>query len=275
MPDALLEDELFGHARGAFTGAERERSGLLVEADGGTVFFDEVAEMSAAMQAKLLRVLENGEVRPIGSERVRRIDVRTLLATHADLAEAVNRKRFREDLYFRIAQVTVEIPPLRRRLQDLRLIVQHILEDLGHPEVTLDDAGLSLLMTRSWPGNVRELRSVVSVALVGSRGGVLSLQDALGSASAAEKMAPLETMTYDEAKREFRRRYYMGLYAACRGNVTQMARRAGKQRLTVREALREMSIDVDPGPGGQSVSEESTVHVGTEPPAVSPWKATK
>jgi DNA-binding NtrC family response regulator len=275
MPDALLEDELFGHARGAFTGAERERSGLLVEADGGTVFFDEVAEMSAAMQAKLLRVLENGEVRPIGSERMRRVDVRTLFATHADLAEAVNRKRFREDLYFRIAQVTVEIPPLRRRLQDLRLIVQHILEDLGHPEVTLDEAGLALLMTRSWPGNVRELRSVVSVALVGSRGGVLSFQDALGSALAADKIAPLETMTYDEAKREFRRRYYMGLYAACRGNVTQMARRAGKQRLTVREALREMSIDVDSGPGAQPISEDSTVHVGTEPPGVSPSRATK
>ena len=245
LPDTLLEDELFGHTKGAFTGADRERSGLLVEADGGTLLFDEVAEMSPAMQAKLLRVLENGEVRPVGSARARRVDVRTLFATHADLAEAVNSKRFREDLYFRIAQVTVEIPPLRRRLDDIRLIVAHILEDLGHPEVTLDNAAMGTLTSRSWPGNVRELRSVVKVALVGSRGGALSLDGALGAASAASRMPPLETMTYDEAKREFRRRYYTGLYAACRGNVTQMAKRAGKQRLTIREALREMSLDAE------------------------------
>ena len=265
-------DELFGHTRGAFTGAERDRSGLLVEADGGTLLFDEVAEMSAAMQVKLLRVLEYGEIRPLGSERVRRVDVRALFATHADLAEAVNRKRFREDLYFRIAQVTVEIPPLRRRLPDLRLIVEHILGDLGQPDFALDDAELAMLASRSWPGNVRELRTVVKVALVGSRGGVLSLRDAFGAATAAPKMAPLETMTYDEAKREFRRRYYMGLYAACRGNVTQMARRAGKQRLTVREALREIRLStLDDSP----ISERGAGHFGPESTEIPPARAIK
>jgi DNA-binding NtrC family response regulator len=272
MPDTLLEDELFGHTRGAFTGAERDRSGLLVEADGGTLLFDEVAEMSAAMQAKLLRVLEYGEIRPLGSERVRRVDVRALFATHADLAEAVNRKRFREDLYFRMAQVTVEIPPLRRRLPDLRLIVEHILGDLGQPDFVLDDAELAMLASRSWPGNVRELRTVVKVALVGSRGGILSLRDAFGAAAAAPKMAPLETMTYDEAKREFRRRYYMGLYAACRGNVTQMARRAGKQRLTVREALREIRLSIlDDAP----TSERGAGHFDPESTAIPPSRASK
>ena len=271
LPDTLLEDELFGHTKGAFTGADRERSGLLVDADGGTLLFDEVAEMSPAMQAKLLRVLENGEVRPVGCTKARRVDVRTLFATHADLAAAVNSKRFREDLYFRIAQVTVEIPPLRRRLEDIRLIVAHILEDLGHTEVLLDDAAIAMLTARSWPGNVRELRSVVKVALVGSRGGALSLDGVLGAASAASKMPPLETMSYDEAKREFRRRYYTGLYAACRGNVTQMAKRAGKQRLTVREALREMSLDAEAGAGSQPRAKDGVGQTSLALPGM-PWR---
>ncbi len=251
MPDALLEDELFGHRKGAFTGADRERSGLLVEADGGTLFFDEVGEMSPAMQAKLLRVLENGEVRPMGSERTRKVDVRTLFATHADLGEAVNAKRFREDLYFRIAPVTVEIPPLRHRLEDLPLLLEDILEDLGRPDVTIDDASMAVLLARSWPGNVRELRSFIKVALVGSPTGILRLHEARPSLAAREPLA-FESMSYDEAKREFRRRYYTGLYALCRGNLTQMAKRSGLQRLTVREALREVQIY------GLAASDETT-----------------
>jgi DNA-binding NtrC family response regulator len=242
MPDSLLEDELFGHTKGAFTGADRERAGLFVEANEGTLFFDEVGEMSPAMQAKLLRVLESGEVRPMGSERTRKVDVRTLFATHADLGEAVNKKRFREDLYFRIAQITVEIPPLRRRLEDLPLLLDDILTELGQADVAIEDATLSLLLARSWPGNVRELRSLIKVSLIGSPGGVLRLHDGRPIALPIESAA-FETMSYDDAKKEFRRRYYTGLYAACRGNVTQIAKRAGKQRPTVREALREAQLD--------------------------------
>jgi DNA-binding NtrC family response regulator len=242
MPDALVEDELFGHRKGAFTGADRDRSGLFAEADGGTLFCDEVGEMSPAMQAKLLRVLENGEVRPMGSERTRKVDVRTVFATHADLGEAVNAKRFREDLYFRIAPVTVEIPPLRRRLEDVPLLLEDILEELGRPDVVVDDASMAILLARSWPGNVRELRSFIKVALVGSPAGMLQLHETRPPASAREPMA-FESMSYEDAKREFRRRYYTGLYAVCRGNLTQMAKRSGLQRLTVREALREMQID--------------------------------
>jgi DNA-binding NtrC family response regulator len=261
VPDALLEDELFGHARGAFTGADRERKGLLVEADGGTIFFDEVAEMSPAMQAKLLRVLENGEVRAMGTERPRKVDVRTLFATHADLGEAVNKRRFREDLYFRIAQVTIEIPPLRRRPEDMPLLIQDILEELGRPEVSIDGPSMAILLGRSCPGNVRELRSFLKVALVGSTGGVLELHDTGRGGAGLEPMA-FEAMTYDEAKKEFRRRYYTGLYAACRGNLTQMAKRAGKQRFTVREALRELwlkdSADPDPSSDRASATGEET-----------------
>ncbi len=242
LPDSLLEAELFGHVRGAFTGADRDRPGLLVEADGGTLLFDEVAEMSASMQAKLLRVLENGEVRPLGTERTRKVDVRPLFATHVDLAEAVNQGRFREDLYFRIAAVSVRIPPLRRRLEDMRLLVETILRELGRADVRVDDEAIARLQTRRWAGNVRELRSLVEVALVGCTGGLFAVPEGLPRVD-APGTAPLEALGYDEAKREFKRRYYTGLYAACRGNVTHMAKRAGKHRMTVRESLRELGLD--------------------------------
>jgi len=242
LPDTLLEAELFGHVRGAFTGADRDRSGLFVAAHGGTLFFDEVAEMSPSLQAKLLRALENGEVRPVGMERTRRVDVRALFATHVELGEAVNAGRFREDLYFRIAAVSVKIPPLRRRIEDLAHLVENILADLGRSDVKVDGATLARLSARSWPGNVRELRSVLQVALVGTKGDVLSLPEGMPSLARARDRAAIESLGYEDAKKEFKRRYCMGLYAACRGNVTQMSRRAGKHRETVREWLREFGL---------------------------------
>ena len=254
MPEALLDAELFGHVRGAFTGADRERKGLFVEADGGTLLFDEVAEMSPGMQAKLLRALENKEVRPIGSERSRKVDVRTLFATHADLRHAVNQGRFREDLYFRIAQVTVEIPPLRKRVEDIGLLLGNVLEELGRPDVKVDDGGLAMLSTRSWPGNIRELRNLVEVALVGMAGDTLSLEEALPAVHQQQEVACGRGL-YDSAKREFDRRFYTGLYAACRGNVKRIARVSGRQRVTVRDALREFGLHVGPesGAGPESV----------------------
>jgi DNA-binding NtrC family response regulator len=251
MPDALLEAELFGHVRGAFTGAERDRKGLFVEADGGTLLFDEVAEMTPAMQAKLLRALENREVRPIGSERARKVDVRTLFATHADLRHGLNQGRFREDLYFRIAKITVELPPLRKRLQDIGLLLEKILEDLGSPGVKVDETGMAMLLARSWPGNIRELKNLVEVALVGSVGDALSLEEALPAIHQKEEVACGRGL-YEAAKKEFERRFYTGLYAACRGNVTRIAKVAGRQRVTVREALRDLGLYVAPESGGGS-----------------------
>jgi DNA-binding NtrC family response regulator len=217
LPDALLEAELFGHVKGAFTGADRDRNGLFVEANGGTLFFDEVAEMSPSLQAKVLRALEYGEVKPVGGERARLVDVRTLFATHEDLAEAVNRGRFREDLYFRIAVVSVKIPALRRRLEDLPLLVDQILADLGRPEVKVDDETIARLRLRNWPGNVRELRTVVQVALVGMKSNVLSVPDSLPSLIRARERSEPEALTYDEAEKEFKRRYLMGLASSVSG----------------------------------------------------------
>src|ERR1035438_6901982 len=246
MTDTLLESELFGHVRGAFTGADRAHDGVFVEADGSTLLFDEVGEMSSAMQAKLLRVLENQEVRPVGTGRCRKVNVRTLFATHVDLRHAVNRGTFREDLYFRMAQVTVEIPPLRKRMDDLPALIEDILQQLERPHMKVDRAGMSALLSHSWPGNVRQLRTIVQAALVESDGDRLMLDRALdGMATHGE---PERTSgMYDEAKRDFDRRFYTALHVRFKGNLSQIAKGAGEQRVTVRAALRALGLYDDTG----------------------------
>jgi two-component system response regulator HupR/HoxA len=193
------------------------------------------------MQAKLLRVLENQEVRPVGTGRSRKVDVRTLFATHVDLRHAVNRGSFREDLYFRMAQVTVEIPPLRRRMGDLPVLIEDILEQLERRDMKVDEAGMSALLAHTWPGNVRQLRTIIQNALVESDGDRLMLERALaGIATDAEPERA--SGLYDKAKREFDRRFYTALHVRFAGNLSQIAKAAGKQRVTVRAALRAIGL---------------------------------
>jgi transcriptional regulator with PAS, ATPase and Fis domain len=167
IPEPLLESTLFGHVRGAFTGAQRARSGLFEVADRGTLFLDEIAEMSLGMQTKLLRALQNGEVRPVGAENVRHVDVRVVGATHRDLPALVAAGRFREDLYYRLNVISVRVPPLRERFGDVALLVQHFLR-LHAPgrTVTVDRAAMEALHSFKWPGNVRQLENEVRRALV-------------------------------------------------------------------------------------------------------------
>jgi DNA-binding NtrC family response regulator len=241
VADTLLEAELFGHVRGAFTGADRARDGLFVEADGGTLLFDEVGEMSSAMQAKLLRVLENQEVRPVGTGRSRKVNVRTLFATHVDLRHAVNRGSFREDLYFRMAQVTVEIPPLRKRMGDLPVLIEDILEQLGRPDMKVDEPGMSALLGHSWSGNIRQLRTILQAALIESDGDRLMIERALAAVSIEAEPEPASG-AYDAARRDFDRRFYTALHVRFEGNLSQIAKAAGKQRVTVRAALRAIGL---------------------------------
>ncbi len=255
MTDALLESELFGHVRGAFTGAEVERKGLFVEAHGGTLFFDEVAEMPPALQAKLLRVLENKELRAVGSDQPRKVNVRALFATHTNLNHAVNLGRFREDLLFRISRVAVEIPPLRKRMDDIELLLESIFEELGRPDVKIDDASLEMVKARSWRGNIRELKSLVEVALYGAKGKVISLKDAL-PATQVHKETTQEQGAYDVAKREFERQYYVALYRQCRGSVARIARVSGRERSTVRTALRSLGLLAAPGDSPEDDGQE-------------------
>lgn len=181
LSETLLEDELFGHVKGAYTGATSDRSGRFEHANGGTLFLDEVGDMPPAMQAKLLRVLENGEVVRVGANEPIRVNVRIVSATNSDLPERVKNKEFREDLYFRVKGATVEIPPLRQRREDIGLLIDHFLKQASANHGTKVD-GLSsdarrVLTAYPWPGNVRQLRNVVENMVVLSGGGRLEVRD--------------------------------------------------------------------------------------------------
>ncbi|MBW2396572.1 MAG: sigma-54-dependent Fis family transcriptional regulator [Deltaproteobacteria bacterium] len=170
IPEALLESELFGHSKGAFTGADRARRGLFVEASGGTLFLDEVGEMPLALQVKLLRVLQEEEVRPVGETKARKVDVRVLAATARNLQQEVAEGRFREDLFYRLNVLHIEVPALRDRREDIPLLVDHFVEqsgrDLGKPIRGVADDALARLTSYAWPGNVRELENVIERAVI-------------------------------------------------------------------------------------------------------------
>lgn len=179
IPETLLESELFGHRRGSFTGATSDSTGLFEGADGGTVFLDEVGEMPLPMQAKLLRFLQTGEVRPVGARQAQRVDVRLVAATNRRLEDEVACGAFREDLYYRLAVIPIHVPPLRERLEDIPLLVDDFMRRLGgrygRPGLELEDSALDLLVGHDWPGNVRELENVIE------RGVALAKQDCIGA----------------------------------------------------------------------------------------------
>ncbi len=181
IPDTLLESELFGHKRGAFTGAVEDHIGLFQRADGGTIFLDEIGETSPSFQVKLLRVLQEGELRPVGSARSVPVDVRVIAATHRDLEADVRAGRFREDLYYRIAGVTLAMPPLRERPGDVLPIAEHVLADvcreLALPPARFDDDARAVLMGYPWPGNIRELRNETARAVALGDGSVVRATD--------------------------------------------------------------------------------------------------
>ena len=183
LPEGLLESELFGHEKGAFTGADRARPGMFEAAHGGTLFLDEAGEMAAALQAKLLRVLTDGLVTRVGARSARKVDVRLLAATHRDLASRVRAGEFREDLYFRLAVVPLEVPPLRGRMEDLPTLVDHLLvracRELAIPRRSIAKQALDQLRSYPFPGNVRELRNVIERACILTSGPTIGVQDLL------------------------------------------------------------------------------------------------
>jgi DNA-binding NtrC family response regulator len=180
IPENLLESELFGHARGAFSGAVQARKGLFAQADRGTLFLDEIGELPLHMQTKLLHVIEDKQIRAVGSEQFRKVEVRIIAATNRNLPEMVKAGTFREDLYFRLSQFHIELPPLRERKEDLSRLIAFIMEsaDLSatHP-VTIDPAAEELLLNYAWPGNVRELENVIGRAMILSDGGRITVAD--------------------------------------------------------------------------------------------------
>ena len=242
LPEPLLESELFGHVRGAFTGADRDRPGLFLTARGGTLFLDEIAEMSAGMQVKLLRVLQEHEVRPVGSSRTERIDVRVLGATNRPLLDEVQAGRFREDLYYRIAVVEVTLPPLRERVEDIAELSSALLKRLsessrrGMPKLSPD--ALQAIQGYPWPGNVRELENALSRALVMSAGGVIASQDlALATRGRRQRASSRRSFEAQEAAN------LLASLQAHRWNVSAVSRQLGIPRNTLYRKLKRYNLD--------------------------------
>jgi two-component system, NtrC family, response regulator HydG len=232
LPEALLESELFGHARGAFTGATQQRKGLFLEADGGTLLLDEIGDMPLALQAKLLRVLESGEIRAVGSDSVRRCDVRILAATHRVLEDLVAENRFREDLYYRLKVISVRLPPLRERREDIALLAGHFVARVRARVPTSPVQGVApeavrLLEEHSWPGNVRELEHVIESAVVTGSSASVSPRDLKASLAVIAKH-PLDRAKRDLIPlRDLEQEYIDWVLERTGGNKTRAAEMLG------------------------------------------------
>jgi len=231
IPQELLESELFGYVKGAFTGANQNREGLFTTADGGTVLLDEIGDMPYSLQAKLLRVLQEGQIRPVGGREDIPIDIRVISATHVDLASSIAEKRFREDLYYRLNVVSLHIPPLRERLEDIPLLTEHFLNAIaartGKPRKTVSPQALSLLLSYDWPGNIRQLENVMERLFALCSGPIIS--DTLTRQSLPTDSPP-RMHSLSDARKDFERSYLTQLLTATRGNMTQAAELAGRNR---------------------------------------------
>jgi transcriptional regulator with GAF, ATPase, and Fis domain len=229
IPRELIESELFGHVRGAFTGAVGDRRGAFERAHGGTIFLDEIGELALDLQPKLLRVLEASTVKPVGGDKTQKVDVRVIAASLRDLRLEGREKRFREDLYFRLAVVSLTLPPLREHREDIPSLVDHFLRDLGSAPLAGD--GLALLASHPWPGNVRQLRNVIerAVALAGGGPPVIYPEDP-ELPTAQNRPSNLFALPYKVAKDEllaqFTREYLEALLERNAGNVSAAARDA-------------------------------------------------
>jgi DNA-binding NtrC family response regulator len=252
LPRDLIGSELFGHARGAFTGALAAKRGLIEEADGGTLFLDEVGELPLDLQPQLLRVLEKREVRPVGENRARKVSIRVVAATHRDLAAEVKAGRFREDLYFRLAVVRATVPPLRKRKEDIPLLVRKIVADLGREEFVVPRRLLAELEAHDWPGNVRELRNVVERSLSLGAAGMEVGAPAAGGGAVAGGVAVGEDMLdrpFKEAKgmlvEAFEREYLTHLLERHKGNISRAAQEAGIDRNYIHRLVKKYGIPVE------------------------------
>jgi len=281
IPRDLIESTLFGHEKGSFTGAVGQHRGCFEQAHGGTIFLDEIGELDLSLQPKLLRVLENRELKRVGGDRLVHIDVRVLAATNRDLRAMVNKGTFREDLFFRLSVITVEIPPLRRRREDIPRLVHHFLADLSRRrgmDLSIDVDAMSVLMGHKWPGNVRELRNTVERAGSLCDGPVITRADlAFGrdtfsmgldpvGATMAPALPPLADglgadasllapgVLFKDAKQQvtdrFERAYLQELIIRNKGNITRSAHEAGLTRYHLRELIKRHGISkkVAPGP---------------------------
>ncbi len=242
IAEQLIESELFGHVKGAFTGAQQNRRGLIAEADGGTLFLDEVGELSLEAQAKLLRVIEEGEIRRVGADRVQHVDIRLISATHRDLAEMVEKKRFREDLYYRLNVMQIRMPPLRERREDILELAELFLDEAAgrlprDRRFRFSEKARRKLLDYAWPGNVRELENVIERAVILARREVIDADD-LGLEPVAKKRLRgiPDNLSLDD--------YFVAFVKAHEGRLseTELAKRLGISRKNLWERRQRLGI---------------------------------
>ena len=248
LAEGLLESELFGHVRGAFTGAATARPGLFREADQGTLFLDEIGDISPALQARLLRALQEHEIVPVGSETAVRVDVRVLAATHRDLPDLVRQGRFREDLYYRLNVVTLTLPPLRARRQDIPLLIDHFLRELtsrhGRGPVAVDPEAQRRLLAYEWPGNIRELQNVLERAMLLAEQDVIGPEHLTPMVRGVAGSAPAEPTIDDplQSLEEVDRRHVLQVLTAMRGNRDETSRVLGISRRTLSRMIQRWNL---------------------------------
>jgi DNA-binding NtrC family response regulator len=247
LTETLLESELFGHVKGAFTGAIADTPGLFAEADGGTIFLDEIGEITPPLQAKLLRVLQEHQVRPVGGAQWRSVDVRVVAATNRDLAGAAASGEFREDLYYRLKVVTISLPPLRERREDISLLVDHLVRraatQCGKPASALSDAALAVLHDYDWPGNVRELAHVLERSVALAQDAVISVDDLPAELRGGPPpTVPTDLVGDRPTLEELKQRYIRHVFEESGGNVSRAAAVLGLERRSLYRMLRRYGI---------------------------------
>jgi DNA-binding NtrC family response regulator len=242
IPEGLLESELFGHVRGAFTGATETRAGFFQTADGGTIFLDEIGETSTSMQVKLLRVLQDKEVAMVGTSKTRKVDVRILAASNKDLLGLVKKGLLREDLYFRLSVLTIAVPPLRDRGDDIMLMIRHFSEtfskELGKPAPQFSNDALDVLRNYYWPGNVRELENIIQRLVVMTDGGLVEVPDL----PTLMRFSALRRNGFNRTLAEVEAEHIRNVLGTVDGNKTRAAEILGIDRKTLREKLKRYGL---------------------------------
>ena len=244
IPEGLLEGELFGYEKGAFTGAVKNKKGFFAQADEGTIFLDEISEMSESMQVKLLRVLQEREFHPLGSEKPIKIDVKIIAATNKNLEDEVRNGNFREDLFYRIHVIPIYIPPLRERKEDIPLLVDHFMkkfaENMKKEIKGISTPALQKLLSYEWPGNVRELENSIEYAVAMTTRDIID-EDLILQTKTVEQG---ELKQLKEAKNEFEKKYISNLISLTKGNVSKASRLAGKYRSDFYDLLKKHNLKI-------------------------------
>jgi two-component system response regulator AtoC len=246
IPESLLESELFGHVKGAFTGADHDRAGLFEQADGGTLFLDEVGDMSPGMQARLLRALQEGEIRRVGGEGSIKVDVRVIAATNRDLVDEVQAGRFREDLLYRLRVLVIELPPLRERPEDISPLIDHLLariaRERGRDAPVVSQQVRDVLERYSWPGNVRQLENTLQRVVLLAGGGPVTLAELQSDAASREHLLEETPSTGVFSLDQGVRDQLVRALAAANGNRERAARLLGVSRATIYRKIKEFGL---------------------------------